>query len=429
MSCGHDAGKDPIPFALGCIIGTCTAYFVISFCVRLASFKEAEQRRKKDVKTLKTTCTVVLILYLIGCILMLLTFIICDPNYILYPISGVFCGCGMIGALIVFSQRLYYTFLHTQFKVSNKLKNYGIVSIVITFTTLVGVALSWAVVVDENIPGVIISIIWMLFLIFNSIYLLSLFIRKLNNIIAIFVRNFGIVTQPQLAKLNQSVSVPIEEQFEKGTDFGTLDVDKGDSNNNNNNNNNNNSGGDSGLSDEQFIEKIKDMKSMSKLIGDMSKYTILVGIAIISTFILAIGTSIVLQLKNGGDIWFIPVFLLDNCINCCCLVLQFEVCKSDYIFCCQNNHKLCEDRYTKRVNQNANTDVKLKRLQSGEIGIEFAGGGSGAPGSLSVSGVPTSAHGVSDGGVASDAQPIGQGVESTISFVAQKSAELQMDDK
>ena len=57
----------------------------------------------------------------------------------------------MIDVLIVFSQKLCHTFSNTEFKVSNKLQNYDIISIVITFTSLIHLALSMAVAVDENI--------------------------------------------------------------------------------------------------------------------------------------------------------------------------------------------------------------------------------------------------------------------------------------
>ena len=108
--------------------------------------------------------------------------------------------------------------------------------------------------------------IWMLFLIFNAIYLLLLFIDKLTNSIVIFVRNFGIITESQLAKLNKGVSLSNEEQFESGADFDSFDVDKWDNNSNNDINNSNNSNGnnsDSGLSGEQY---------------EMSKCTVVIGI-------------------------------------------------------------------------------------------------------------------------------------------------------
>ena len=69
---------------------------------------------------------------------------------------------------------------------------------------------------------------------------------------------------------------------------------------NNNNNNNNNS--DSGLNDKQY-------EINEGIISDMSKYSILVVGAIISTYVLTIGTVVIHKWKNDGDLVYIASFI------------------------------------------------------------------------------------------------------------------------
>ena len=123
-------------------------------------------------------------------------------------------------------------------------------------------------------------------------------------------------------------------------------------------------------------EMVTSMRQLTRLISDMSKYTILVILAIISTFISVVlvasvsnsigyeGRDRIFSLEYAG-----VIYGCDVVVNCICLTLQFKAFKSNYLCLCNICHRKCENRYTNQTNKH--NSQKLLRLASGELGFKI----------------------------------------------------------
>ena len=123
-------------------------------------------------------------------------------------------------------------------------------------------------------------------------------------------------------------------------------------------------------------EMVTSMRQLTRLISDMSKYTILVIFAIISTFISVVlvasvtnsigyeGRDRIFALEYAGTIYGFDII-----VNCICLSLQFKAFKSNYLCLCNICHRKCENRYTNQTNKH--NSQKLLRLASGELGFKI----------------------------------------------------------
>ena len=118
------------------------------------------------------------------------------------------------------------------------------------------------------------------------------------------------------------------------------------------------------------------MRYLTRLIKAMSKYTILILIAVVTSFgIFCIAVSIALLCFDNPDqniVGFMistMIFSIDAVVNAICLILQFEFSKKIYQKICFKCHRKCEDRYTTQANKH-HKDAQLIRLPSGEIGIQ-----------------------------------------------------------
>ena len=134
------------------------------------------------------------------------------------------------------------------------------------------------------------------------------------------------------------------------------------------------SGGLSDLTNDK--DEIMSMRHLTRLVSDMSKYTILITIAIISTFISFLTVSLIFfafddNTRNNIFSFGIAkiIFSIDSLINCICLSFQFRSFKKDYLKFCNKFHRQCEDRYTNETNKH--NDTKLQRLASGELGFKI----------------------------------------------------------
>ena len=119
-------------------------------------------------------------------------------------------------------------------------------------------------------------------------------------------------------------------------------------------------------------EMVTSMRQLTRLIADMSKYTILVTFAISSTFISVVVVTIstfnigyqgrdkIYSLEYNGIIYG-----LDLVVNCICLILQFKAFKSNYLCFCNFCHGKCQDRYTNQTNKH--NSQQLQRLPTGEL--------------------------------------------------------------
>ena len=116
------------------------------------------------------------------------------------------------------------------------------------------------------------------------------------------------------------------------------------------------------------------MRYLTKLINDMSKYTILVSMAIISSFLFQLLVFLFVELINGTELVIqkyemIPL-IIDSLINCICLILQFDSYKKYYNIICIKCHLKCQNRYTNKTNMKMKNGQQLERLQSGELGFK-----------------------------------------------------------
>ena len=123
---------------------------------------------------------------------------------------------------------------------------------------------------------------------------------------------------------------------------------------------------------EENKQVVTNMRFLTRLIADMSKYTILIVFAMASSFIcilLLLGivsfmdANFLLRQKYG-----IIAFSIDNLVNSICLALQFHFCKKIYRKICNKCHVKCEDRYTNETNKHNSN--QLQRLASRELGFK-----------------------------------------------------------
>ena len=124
-------------------------------------------------------------------------------------------------------------------------------------------------------------------------------------------------------------------------------------------------------------EAVSHMRTLTLIISDMSKYSILITIAILSTFIVYfIGfiLSNTISYYRNNRIIGIMTQSIDNIINCICLILQYKFARNKYKFLCNRCHLKCENRYTNDTNQklasDANNENELVRLTSGQLGLQ-----------------------------------------------------------
>lgn len=349
-------------FGLGLTSLAIASIFYYNNLCRNKSAKTKRKESQKDMKVIKNTALIALFCFSIGIINYFIYFVIiaCDDDRISELLFGIGCTMQAMGTLCVFtlfSFRLSFTFQNTMFAISKVIKLYLTIIISLVFishcTNMVLVLIIKDRGAATNTAAAMASST-LTFLVVNAFILLGIYVKKLSNVIQHCVNNFGALTQPQLNKLNQSVSVnySIEDNPDNRLDHSTSNENTGIK-----------------ISD----ENMDNLKSLVRLINDMSKYTILVGVATFSTFLFAVSCVIIAQ--GLGISFAVPFgffFLIDTVINTICLVLQFEYYKKHYFYLCGKIHRMCEDRYTRKTNakniQN-NNGYKLQRLKTGEIGI------------------------------------------------------------
>ena len=82
----------------------------------------------------------------------------------------------------------------------------------------------------------------------------------------------------------------------------------------------------------------------------MTKYTILVCIAMGSTTIVAL-FPILNVAFNVDLIYFSTIISIDSFVNIVCLILQFKICQEFYFCCCNCLHKQCIKRTISNINK------------------------------------------------------------------------------
>ena len=275
--------------------------------------------------------------------------------------------------LVPFFIRLIHSFEYSTIKVSKFTKIWHEVWIGISLIAFI-IAIC-VVIFSPGLDGVkpasmILGVAGIMYVI-NSLELLYEFVNKLSQLITSFIAQFGIITDIELSKLNKTLSIELtglntpENKAERQEDMND-EVD----------------GKELEKKDEEFENEgptPANMRKLSIMIRDMSKYTILVAIATLTSFIfflvLIIGTAIGTHLSK---MIVRNLNMIDGFINVICLTLQFYFSTHYYRKYCIKLHKLCESRYTKSVNLKLQESVddeehclQLKKLdRQGTIGIE-----------------------------------------------------------
>ena len=246
-------------------------------------------------------------------------------------VSAVLCYFGaFLFVLCLFTIRIIKTFENTQFAVSKRFIMgckilVLIVLLVLCITTILNIT---DILPDELANRPIIGALLTLTLLIYGLVLLQLFATKLNHVINNFIKQFGKVSPRDLAQLNRSISVSFDHDPSNvlGGGLSARDtaeaIDKADTTGlaSDNDNNGINNGGVTVTTP----KNVQNMRNLTRLIADMSKYTIIVGIAILSSLLATIlGVIIVETAFHDSDTLaatyaFIPLGV-DCLVNCACL--------------------------------------------------------------------------------------------------------------
>ena len=415
-------GLSIINIVLGLWIGGWSLTFFYDNVCRKKSAKMLQKEAQKDVSAIRRTSLVCLALYTFAFLMYTIAnFMDCKHNaHKFFSVGCTMNAMGTLAVLAIFAFRLHFTFNNTVFALSNAVKYYMIFVIVCIFIShCVNTAID---VVGKNTPvSASVGGVTFIFSVLNAFLLLSSYVSKLNNVILHCINQFGCLTAPQLAKLNKSLSIDATL-----TDFDTISDENG---------KNANGAASSGVDNKD----VDNLRSLTRLISDMSKYTILVAVASVSTFLFSVVLMIcVLIIGIEAEAAFMVLFMIDSAVNTTCLVFQFEFYKKRYFVFCGICHKLCETRYTEKANnKNKKAAYKLKRLESGEIGIVQADvlatepdmatiGQSNNNASLSI---PATAGAGNDAQGNNDQMKDAVIGSNDVTLVAQKSADLQLSSE
>ena len=293
---------------------------------------------------------------------------------------GIFITCFLINLgsymalFIVFFTRLVFCFADTSYAVSGCFKSwfffmFGVAGVMGVLIVILGI-------IDFDryfrIAMALLGIGSFLY-VSHIIVLLITFVRKLELMITTFVDQFGKITTVQLAAITKSVSIQIMEEetginpsdgVNKAPELGDGNVVQ--------------SIGIDGMEEVKVDgknESTDNIRKLSLMIRDMSKYTILVSIATCSSLLLML--FFLLVGANAFDYaaqMAVILTIIDGIVNNSCLYLQFYFSRKAYRRFCISLTKYCESRYTKDINhklKKGETLLKLSKLdEKGTLVIE-----------------------------------------------------------
>ena len=135
-------------------------------------------------------------------------------------------------------------------------------------------------------------------------------------------------------------------------------------------------GGLSNVGQDRSSERLSNMRNLNYLISDMSKYTILIAISLLSSFIfyaISSAVTVLIYPDNENRAVGIMIIAFDGLINCLCLIFQFDFSRKQYKKYFRQCHTFCENRYTNETNKRVargGSKKRLQRLPSGQIGLQ-----------------------------------------------------------
>ena len=296
-------------------------------------------------------------------------------NFVALVISSYAMNIYLI--LLVFGMRIINTFKNTKHAMSIVFKVW-LFTLSIIMCIIFCIAIITEISKNENRQTTLSALVaglGIIFSVLNGMILLVIFIEKLNKVIGEFLLQFGAISNETIIKLNMQLDAALSEieWTHVTTSSSSSKVNNISDHQDKNKNKNKDKSVPSGLDD--------GMVSLNKIIHDMSKFTILITIAMTSSTLFAI----ILQIIRGNDLAGSYLGLcagIDILVNDICLILQFKFARKYYKLLCKCCILQCEKRQTKGINNNVrNTDrkmvdangqgvVELKVLRGGGIGVE-----------------------------------------------------------
>ena len=361
---------------------------ILVFSAIFGFYKEPSPILSLDNKIFKRIAIVSLIASsFVGCLIFIGWYIALDGNYSLALNFGAASiavyALNMTLVIVLFGMRLIYTFKNTNYSMGNSFKYWLIAMTLIIALLCVYFFIAAIGLRDGPLTATGIALM-VLFGTVNGIILLIIYSRKLTNVIHDFLAEFGGLSVGALNKLNRQLSDAYragETEVIVGRD---ADFAASDNNDSNINQNNNNSATGTDDNDNKSANKKGDKRSnemfdLNRLISDMTRFNILIGVAMISTTISAI-LSVLFDIFGWRRIYLFIFILLDLLTNNICLVLQFKMSRKFYKKLCFLLINKCQQRQTKQINQaldemNLLSKVSAARTPHGDIGFEIHGHG------------------------------------------------------
>ena len=285
-------------------------------------------------------------------------FIECTENtigatyYILCGMLFYMCQASLI--LVIFSLRLINTFSGTQYAMGKRFQLWvafvvsGILTFIVTIFSAIIVNFEDGETRDQIIEtALIISVFLGLFDVANGIILLVIFLRKLTMVIGNASAANNNNNNNQLQASSATATVGTATKKSRGKNAGGREAVS-----------NNDSDGDEDddnviniSSDDTIANRNRDRnRNEDSMISDMTKYTILVCVAMTSTTFVAV-FPIVVVVNDVDIIYFSTIISIDSFVNTVCLILQFKICKEFYFCFCNCLHKKCMQRTISNINK------------------------------------------------------------------------------
>ena len=271
-------------------------------------------------------------------------YLICIDFGIITSLYLLFMGLGYLSLYYVFCLRIIGIFENTSFALSYKYKNYLITMAIIMICCLEASVFLYPLLQTTSFwwIAVFVAIIMVILYFINVIILYRLYHNKLSSLIAQFVSQFGKISHSNYENL-------------------TKDNNDNDSSSNNDNNNSKDNKNDM---DDASSDYDNNLKSLTLLIHDLSKYTTLLTVALGSTACVIIVSMLCLIIGASGnfyDIWVLSLIgnLVELIVNNVCLTLQFNFAQNIYLKWCKKYQNKFESKITKDINQRIDCKANL----------------------------------------------------------------------
>ena len=197
-----------LPLIIVIISGIGSVLVLLTF---ICKFHETDKKSiSKDAKLIRVMALMALIMYSMSVIVFSISISStndCTFGFDLAPVGFILHFFAFTMVLLSFTVRIFKTFENTSFAINPKQIKF-VYYILLPFAAIYIITaniLRVTEVIPIRIVGFV-ALILVLLLAIYTIWLLRLFIKKLNNVIHDFIQKFGKVSSAHLAQLNKSVS-------------------------------------------------------------------------------------------------------------------------------------------------------------------------------------------------------------------------------